>query len=419
MRLNKFALCAAIAAACWGGSAVAQTSNSYYLSDSVPAKADSYAAAVIPASCSCSDKPFSACDIGSCDDGGCDSLGCSDEPWKLFQNDILGFSVGGWTQLGYHTYNNTLFNQHADKVRLHQAWLYAEKVADGSCGLGLGGRVDYIYGVDAQDTQSFGILNNHWDNSWDNGIYGHALPQAYLEAAYGDLSVKVGHFFTLIGYEVVPATGNFFYSHSYTMYNSEPFTHTGVMATYNASDDLTLYGGYVLGWDSGFDDNGDAYLGGFSFQLSEDVNITNQTIVGRFGEFGPQNEVGFMNSFIMASQLTDNLKHVFWCDYLDTDGTGRARERQTLDINNYLLYTINDKLTWGNRMEWYNIDKGVYGVTNGRSDVYAFTSGLNYGLGTNILLRPEVRWDWDKDGVVGNELGASQTTFGTDMIFTF
>ncbi len=97
------------------------------------------------------------------------------------------------------------------------------------CGFDIGGRIDYIYGTDGPDTQAFGIDNDHWDNGWDNGNdYGSAIPQLYMEAGYGDLSVKVGHFYTIIGYEVVQAPDNFFYSHAYTMYNSEPFTHTGV-----------------------------------------------------------------------------------------------------------------------------------------------------------------------------------------------
>ena len=80
---------------------------------------------------------------------------------------------------------------------------------------------------------------------------------------------------------------------------------------------------------------------------------------------------------------------------------------------------INDKLIWGNRLEWYHIDNGVYGVTDGSSDIYVFTTGLNYRATGNLLFRPEVRWDWDKDGVAGLELGQSQTTFGMDAILTF
>lgn len=429
MKITKLALSAAIAAACLSGSVFGQapaapTSGQYgyYSAESAPvmtaAEARAEYSSVVPAACACGDAPVSTCDVGcgaGCD-GGCDAYGCgSGEPWKLFQNDVLGFNVGGWSQIGWHAYNTQLFNSHADNVNLHQQWLYAERIADGSRGLGFGGRMDYLYGVDAQDTQAFGIPNNHWDNSWDNGIYGHAIPQLYGEAAYGDLAVKFGKFFTLIGYEGVAAPNNFFYSHTYTMYNSEPFTHTGAVATYNYSDVTTLYGGYVMGWDSGFEDNGDAFLGGYSYDLSDAINITNQYVIGRFAA----DEVGWMTSSVVTTTLSDAVTHVFWVDILDTDGTGRSTERETFDVNNYLLVGLTDNVTWGNRMEWYNIDKGVYGVTNGRSDIYAFTTGLNVGMGTNLLFRPELRWDWDKDNVAGLELGSGQTTSAMDMIFTF
>ena len=170
-----------------------------------------------------------------------------------------------------------------------------------------------------------------------------------------------------------------------------------------------------MGWDSGFEDNGDAFLGGFSYDVSDSVNITNQSIVGRFGE-GAANEVGFMNSFIVTTALSDSVNHVFWVDWLDTDtAANRAVERETFDVNNYLLFTLTDGLVWGNRLEWWNLDD----FAGGHNDVYQFTTGLNISATDNLMFRPEVRWDWDKDGVIGNELGQSQTTFGCDAILTF
>lgn len=456
MKITKWVLSAAIAASCLGGSAVqAQQYAGSYSQAAAPVVAAPVVSAsqmndysnVIPASCGCGDAPVSSCDTGcttsycdaapadmcggGCDAGSCDSAGCGCGSCGGGLGGALGggaglagllggIDVGGWVSLGHHTYNNTLFNQHADRVRLHQAWVYAEKVADGSNGIGLGGRIDYLYGVDAQDTQAFGIPNGHWDTNWVNGIYGHAMPQLYGEVAIGDLSVIVGHFYTLIGYEVVGAPGNFFYSHAYTMYNSEPFTHTGALATYSASDALTLYGGYVLGWDSGFEDNGDAFLGGYSVDLADNFNITNQVVAGRFSEQADgtslSGEVGFMTSWIATTTLSDALTHVFWIDYLDTDhGYDRATRRETFDITNYLLVSLTDNLTWGNRLEWYNIDD----LAGGHNDVYEFTTGFNLGLGENLMIRPEVRWDWDKDNVIGNELGSSQTTAGGDVVFSF
>ena len=54
--------------------------------------------------------------------------------------------------------------------------------------------------------------------------------------AWGNWSIKGGRFWTPIGYEVVPATGNFFYSHSYTCFYGEPFTHTGFQVTRKIND---------------------------------------------------------------------------------------------------------------------------------------------------------------------------------------
>ena len=229
------------------------------------------------AACGCNANACDGCGCSSSCDSGCSSCGgcgCScylfggDEPWKLFPaNNCRRTEIGGWVSVGYHSnqtpqsvaFNDVLaFNDRARRVNLHQAWAYAERDVDaGCCGWDWGYRVDFMYGTDAQKTQAFGnppaaagnpaLTPTGWDNSWDHGGYGFALPQAYVELARGDWSVIAGKFFTLVGYEVVPAPGNFFYSHSYTMFNSEPFTHTGALATYSYSDSF----GVVLrldGW---------------------------------------------------------------------------------------------------------------------------------------------------------------------------
>ncbi|WP_372722853.1 porin [Novipirellula sp.] len=382
------------------------------------------------------------CDTGICDggcDGGCDSAGCGcgsgsgcgvgsiltggdcclGDPWTLF-GEHNGWSAGGWIQMGYHSDALPLFNSRPDELQLHQAWLYAEKAIDTSNGFDIGGRIDYLYGTDSQDTQAFGIDNDHWDNGWDNGPdYGHAMPQLYMEAGYGDLSVKVGHFYTIIGWEVVQATGNFFYSHAYTMYNSEPFTHTGALATYNVNDNVTAYGGYVMGWDSGFEDNGDAFLGGLSVGLTDDLTVTYATVGGVFANNQNAYEQGYMHSIVADLALSDKLQYIFQSDVLDTEDRAGATARETFDINQYLIYTINDCWSYGTRFEWYDAKSGV--LAGNDVDVYALTAGVNYKPHANVTVRPEIRYDW----VEGNPTGIlennddEQWTFGVDSIFTF
>ena len=439
MRISRLALSAMIAGACFGGTALGQQAQS----NSSPYKSVSYFsedAAAPSESTSCSD---ASCDTSGCDANGCDGLGlgggfgllgCCDlgDPWRLIEPGPCGWNIGGWSNVGYHTARtNANFNNRDSQVQLHQQWFYAEKVADGSEGLGLGGRIDYLYGTDAPDTQAFGVANNHWDNGWDqastpqaagglfNG-YGHAIPQAYGQVAYGDLSVKVGKFFTIVGQEVVAATGNFFYSRQFTFYNAEPFTHTGALSTYKVNDETEVYNGWVSGWDSGFERNGSSYIGGFKRQLTDKSSFIYTTVLGRFGKAA--GEDGAIHNFIYTSNLTDKWTYISQTDVLYTTNAGGNSQRNTYGNINYLLYKVNDCVSIGQRMEWFNF--GGAGFANARNnDLYNYTVGINYRATANMMLRPEVRYVWDRDRTL--PLGAlesgknSQAIFGTDMIFTF
>ena len=386
----------------------------------------------------CATMPSGGCDsVGGCDAaGGCDSAGgcglagklgggcgclgdCDlGDQWSLF-GEVNGWSAGGWLQIGYFNKANSLFNSRADEVQVSQAWAYIEKAADGSDGWGFGGRFDAMYGTDSQDTQAFGA-DRGWDNGFDNGPdYGFALPQAFLEAAYGDTSVKVGHFYTIIGWEVVTAPDNFFYSHAYTMYNSEPFTHTGALVTHQANEDTTIWGGYTLGWDSGFNDNGDAFLGGISRTVSDNLTLIYTASGGRFGEsrFNPDfGERGYMQSIIADVSLRDDLQYIFQSDYLDTEDADGATVRETFGINQYLIKTISDCWSVGTRFEYWNAE--TFGAGDD-SDVYAWTVGANYKPHANIIMRPELRGDWDDDEIAGLEDGDRQFTFAMDTIFLY
>jgi hypothetical protein len=164
-------------------------------------------------------------------------LHCDQDEINIFD----GVEVGGWAQFGY-TSEQTLFNAAGEDedFQLNQGWIYLEKAAESECGeWALGYRADFVYGVDAPNTQSFGNSRRadgtgsfDIDNGFTRGAgFGWAIPQLYVEATNGDTTIKAGHFYTLHGYEVVTAPDNFFFTHAYSMNNSEPFTHTGVVVT--------------------------------------------------------------------------------------------------------------------------------------------------------------------------------------------
>lgn len=366
------------------------------------------------------------CDPGCCDPVECGSIvsgggglfsgigsGCVENftlAGLLGLDDDSLFTIAGWSQVGYTDEATMLaslgggsFNNIPNQVNLHQQWFYAERVADGSNGFDLGFRADIMYGIDGTDTQAFGNPGGSWDfeNGWDHGIYSWAMPQLYGEVAMGDLSIKVGHFFTLIGYEVVPATGNFFFSHALTMYNSEPFTHTGAVATYTGIEGVTLYNGWTAGWDTGFDslNSGSIYLGGVGLNLSEDVAITYICTYGNFGAISAGGE-DYSHSVVATAALTDKLSYVFQSDYKKIDDS----DDEDVGINQYLIYAINDIVSVGSRVEWWSDDTTSYNE---------FTTGANVKLLGNLLMRPEYRHDWSP----ANDY--RQDIFACDMILTY
>ncbi|QDU54975.1 hypothetical protein Pan181_11600 [Aeoliella mucimassa] len=395
--------------------------------------------------CGCADPGTGCDDLGCSDACGCgDSCGlnlcgpcCLGDPWTLMDCiDPCGCSAvtfGGWTQLGYHSDSTRMssaygdlfaFNDVPDAVNLHQQWFYAEKLAEAPCcGMDWGFRFDLMYGTDAQKTQAFGnpgaanANQGSWDASLDHGVYGWAMPQLYGEVAFGDWNIIAGHFFTLVGYEVVTAPDNFFYSHAYTMFNSEPFTHTGALATYSGIDGVDVYAGWTLGWDTGFDQSngGSSFLGGFSTSLTDDVALTYIATAGNFGA-RTAGESGYSHSIVLDCTLSDKLNYVFQSDLVGYDDTaaGGAFGAQ-VGINQYLFYTMSDCLAAGARVEWWKSD-GIVAADNSTSQ-YGITYGLNYKPHANVVIRPEVRHNWlPADATLPD---FNQTVFGIDAILTY
>jgi Putative beta-barrel porin-2, OmpL-like. bbp2 len=404
-------------------------------------------------SCGCSEPTCGAeascgseVDCGSC--CGCDDCCClgiencwpftccckPGDPWTLqscMTPCCKDVTYGGWVGMGFYTNNDPLsfhdndllsFWDHPNELNLDQAWLWLEKKPKtDSCCWDWGYRFDLVYGVDAQKTQAFGNSGfpnaQGYDNGWDNGAYGWALPQAYIDLGNDKWDIKIGHFFTLVGYEVVPETGNFFYSHSYTFFNSEPFTHTGILATYKVDDKLSVMGGWVLGWDSGYDQfrGANAVHAGFTYQPCKDVKYSYMLTGGNLGWRGE----GYSHSIVADYTLNSKWEYVFQSDLVDTSTTTDAiSDGQSYGANNYLFYTINDCWKWGTRAEWWkgnNLDSRMHSF-------YEIATGPNYKYNANLTIRPEMKFNWcPAEDTVENAAGGdfSNVIFGIDALYTF
>lgn len=342
------------------------------------------------------------------------------EPWKLFGrgSDEPRLNIGGWLSFGHHDKSNDLFNTQPDGLNLHQAWLFVEKEAKSENGeLGLGFRFDGMYGIDAPDTQAFGNPGATWDldpRFTRGGGYGWALPQVYGEVAMGNFSVKVGHFYTIAGYEEVSAPNNFFYSHSMSMYNSEPFTHTGAIATYEMNDSMTLYGGWTAGWDTGFDFTaGSNFLGGFTKKFNEDASLT---YITSFGDFGARGDDAYSHSFVLDMRMTEKMTSVIQSDLVRVGSTGE----DNVSLSHYAFYDVNDRLSIGKRSEWWKGDNvtayaphGGVLPAGGSQSHYGQTWGFNYKLNSNVTIRPEYRYNFSP------AVDYDEKVFAVDVVATF
>lgn len=351
---------------------------------------------------------------------------------SLLKNN--GIEIGGWAAAGItyashsgdHNSNAPVaFTDRVNEFMLNQVNLYIEKAVntEGS-DWDIGGRVDFMFGTDADNTQATGWDNQILDEEFNN--YDVAFPQAYVEvfAPIGNgITAKLGHFYTTIGYEVVTAPDNFFYSHAYTMNYAEPFTHSGALFSYQVSDNWSVSAGAVTGWDNFRENGGDwSFLGGANWSSDDEKSWLAVTLIS--GENGDDSvdQNTTMYSIVFGHDFSDSLHYVFQHDFGTTESiSANTDDTDWYGINQYLTYDLNDKVGLGLRAEWFS-DSDMR-VSDFRANYYAVSAGVNYSPLDWLKFRPEVRYDWaDTNGAGaafdnGNE--NDQIAVSMDMILTF
>ncbi len=154
-----------------------------------------------------------------------------------------------------------------DNGQLNQLYLIMERemASDGS--FTIGGRADILYGSDYNLAQSTGMeVNRDGTSRWNsNEFIGLALPQLYGQVGTNTSSIKIGHFYTVVGYEGVQSPTNFFYSHAYSYMFAGPFTQWGGLM-HQALGDWQIHAGVVNGWNNLVDTSNHAnFLGNLKY----------------------------------------------------------------------------------------------------------------------------------------------------------
>ncbi|WP_299384318.1 outer membrane beta-barrel protein [uncultured Lacinutrix sp.] len=214
--------------------------------------------------------------------------------------------------------------------------------------------------------------------------------------AYWNVSEKtkltLGRFNTFLGYEVISPVGNFNYSTSY-LFASGPFSHVGLKADFELSEDFSLMLSAMNATDTNNNITGDYAFGaqlGYSDQYLN-VYYDSGVVLGF--------EVDFTGGFDVSDEMFLGINAA----YQDNDGSGFYGAAL------YPQYSLNDAFSLGLRGEYF----ALHGEGDDLPSVFDVTLTGSYVV-DDLTIKPEIRFDswsdntpfYDADGLPTESLAS-------------
>lgn len=351
--------------------------------------------------------------------------------------NIYGHIEGSFT---YNTDNPALhlnlgrvFDINDLRGQINQIDLHIERKAD-LHQWDIGGSIELYYGTDARFTTSSDFLGNSSSSNsssssspgsiFQGAEYQLDIPQLYLDvtAPIGNgLRLRVGKF---LFFKQIDPNASVFFSHSFTFGAALPFTLTGLTAYYQIFDELSLEVGISRGWGQTFTDNNGAIdaLGRVRYAIQKGTDLSIAMIIGP--------ELNHDNSHYrttidatLTQEITEKWKLLF-------DGVfgAQAQPSGTADdywygISIYSVFKCCDEANFNLRGEVYRDEEGF--TTGVAQTMFEVTAGFTImpfpkdAIGSNLKIRPEVRWDYSTRAYFNGLQDHSQITFAIDAFFDY
>lgn len=270
--------------------------------------------------------------------------------------------------------------------------------------------------------------NAYGANSKPGGFVGGAnssdlaIRQAYVElrAPVGNgLDFKVGTFDTIIGYEVSNHDGNPNVGRSYGWF-IEPTSHTGILASYQVADFLSVSAGVVnnalnnqINIRGGAVESDKSYMAGFSLTAPDDwgflkgatltAGAVDNTTAANFAG-GNSDELNYYVGGALPLPIEGWSVGAAW-DYRGASESfsGSNDSYYANAVALYLSAKATDKLQVNLRADYATatgaVGGNIYGVAatagdnDPHSELFSLTTTIDYSLWENVLTRLELRWD--------------------------
>lgn len=331
--------------------------------------------------------------------------------WPGWALDSNRMQVTGWTDMSFTASSTRYdqlpmgFNYLANQGALQQNWLRFERsvVTSGTSEPTVGFRIDTILpGIDYRFTLARGLFDGQLTaNDGEPNTYGIDPIQFYVEGYFPTvgrgLDVKVGHFFAQFGVEANDAPSNALFSHGYT-FIYDPFTHTGVLTTLKLTDTWSVQSGLVTGCDIFIAPPATpTYVGSVKWAPpSGRDSVLFGVIVGtpRFNQaenFHNPEVFDLVYTHRFNPRLLYTLDTLYGC----TTNVPNIGFANWFGVVNYLTYDFTPRVSGTTRLEFFD---DIQGQRTGFEGLYtAITAGLSFKPWKSIIIRPELRYDYNSE----------------------
>jgi hypothetical protein len=229
--------------------------------------------------------------------------------------------------------------------------------------------------------------------------------------------VKVGKVYAPFGSNGYKSTDRFFYSLSDT-FGMVPATALAAYATYNVSDNFSVYAGWAQPDQFGETSEDNAFLFGFDWTIGKRLTVSYALGKGT-NERNPNGDIDyFVQSLVTKYKVSKRLTSIFdWSLYNFTDNTqGNRVPGGVYGINTELIYQYNSRWAFGFRAGWgRDINDYLYHDLSGLNpndydNKYTFSLGANWTPRTWLTIKSELRYDKFEDSKAFNTLDDTGST---------
>jgi hypothetical protein len=254
----------------------------------------------------------------------------------------------------------------------------------------IGGRIDLAFGTNADIVASFEPGGG--DETFRN------LQQAYISVMANDqVTLDFGKFVTPMGAEVIESQANMNYSRSVLFGFAIPFYHTGLRATIAASDQLSLAGYVVNGWNStSADNNSDkTFIASATLTPNDQMTWYGNFIVGKEGDFGGTADQDLLWVFdttlsFAATEMVTLMANFDFGSAAEADPVTAGDPATFWGVAAYARLQAQENWALAGRFEY--IDDGEGWLTFGQN-VQTFTATSDHTVLEDLIARFEFRFD--------------------------